>query len=462
MNTNLFLQKLEILKGRHAADHQALVAIQRWVLEFQNDWRIHRILPLTIAEYANLPIQRVVPECLSAVPIGLFDLHWEVHCPHCYMITQAYPQLSQASGQSYCKMCEVEFSADFAERVEVSFSLNNEIDDRSFPAVCEPPPGLKLYFNNVHATYLHSGSGEDTLETPGTYRYVCPVTMSKGLLEIVGESTNDLQEIDLKQLAGNQFDPSHLRLRPGRIKINLTNLGYPISGLRVFGGELPPLSAAHLPPRLSGLELIHYPLFRTLFGNQVLSQREQLRVASVTTVFTDITGSTAMYEKLGDAVAYNLVRDHFEILFAQVEKHGGTVLKTIGDAVMASFISNAAALKSIAAALEEFKHYNRGRPLDEHVNIKIGLHRGPAILVNLNDHLDYFGSTINKAARIQALASSGEICFSEQVYQDSAFMQALKELGVTDVSRHTVNLKGIEERQVVYKAVTSVDNVVFL
>jgi class 3 adenylate cyclase len=120
----------------------------------------------------------------------------------------------------------------------------------------------------------------------------------------------------------------------------------------------------------------------------------------------------------------------------------------------------AAALRSIAAALEEFKLYNRGRPLDEHVNIKIGLHRGPAILVNLNDHLDYFGSTINKAARIQALANSGEICFSEQVYQDPAFMQALKELGVKDVSRHTVNLKGIEERQIVYKAVTSVDNVV--
>jgi len=74
-----------------------------------------------------------------------------------------------------------------------------------------------------------------------------------------------------------------------------------------------------------------------------------------------------------------------------------------------------------------------------------------------NDRLDYFGSTINKAARIQSVASSGEICFSEQIYQDETFMQALKEIGIQDMTRHRVNLKGIDGLQTVYKVVTYLD-----
>ncbi|MBE9562036.1 MAG: adenylate/guanylate cyclase domain-containing protein, partial [Proteobacteria bacterium] len=206
-------------------------------------------------------------------------------------------------------------------------------------------------------------------------------------------------------------------------------------------------------------ELIHYPEFHNLFGEQVLSTREQMQVAAVTTLFTDITGSTEMYEKLGDIVAYNVVRDHFDILFTNLEKQGGTILKTIGDAVMASFTSNEAALIGIINALEEFERYNTNKHIDRQVNIKIGIHRGPTILVNLNERLDYFGSTINKAARIQAVANSGEICFSEQVYQDSIFIQTMKRLGVKNISRHSVNLKGINGLQTVYKAITKFNSV---
>jgi len=96
----------------------------------------------------------------------------------------------------------------------------------------------------------------------------------------------------------------------------LTNLDHSICEWYLFKDDLP---QTPLVPKLSGLELIHYPTFRTLFGDQVLSKREQMQMASVTTLFTDITGSTEMYEKLGDIVAYNLVRDHFDILFKHIE-----------------------------------------------------------------------------------------------------------------------------------------------
>ena len=356
MNTNLFLQKLETLKQRPESHLPAIEAIQHWILEFADTLPKQRINPVKVATYANLSTVQVIPEFLYGVLNGVFDLNWEVHCPHCFGISDNYQHLSKAVGQSFCKGCEKEFHADFAQRVDVTFSLNKEIDDRQFTPVC-------------------------TQNVPSTPQY----------------------------------------------------------------------------PHLSGLELIHYPVFRTLFGDQVLSKREQMQIASVTTLFTDITGSTAMYEKLGDVRAYNIVRDHFDILFKEIEKQGGTVLKTIGDAVMASFVRNDLALKAILDVLEQFQQYNKARCLDEHVYIKTGIHRGSAILVNLNERLDYFGSTINKAARIQAMASSGEICFSEQVHQDSAFMQTLKKLGIKEITRHSVNLKGIDGAQTVYKIVTYLD-----
>jgi class 3 adenylate cyclase len=209
--------------------------------------------------------------------------------------------------------------------------------------------------------------------------------------------------------------------------------------------------AEDLSMRLSGLHLIHFPEFHDLFGQQVLSEREQLRITSITTIFTDITGSTQMYDRLGDATAYNIVRDHFDILFEAIEQHGGRVVKTIGDAVMASFIRNHQAVQSIVSFLRRLDEYNQRRSDNEHIILKIGIHRGPSILVNLNGHLDYFGSHINKAARIQGLSKSGEITMSEEIFEDETSQRIFAEAGMTAFVKETVNLKGIEGEQTVYK-----------
>ncbi len=462
MNIELLQQKISQLKQREQADLPAIQSIEQWIGNNTNNiFKIHRIIPHIVAEETHASLEQLVPEFLYAVVNGLFDLHWNVHCPHCYGVTSSYPKLSQAHNLSYCKMCEIEFKADFAQRVEVSFSLNKAIDQREFPLMCSPPSTTKIYYY-IGAEYLKTASGIETFEHSGRYMYKCPVTGSKGKLIVDGELTQQLQEVNLKQLGNSTFEPTEIRIRPGKLKINLTNLAYPMSGLQMHEMPLPEIPPEHLPPRLSGLALFHYPEFQQLFGNQVLSQREQLQVASVTTVFTDITGSTQMYEKLGDAVAYNIVRDHFDILFRQIEQHGGIIIKTIGDAVMASFTQNEAALRSIFMALQEFKGYNQNQPPESKVYIKVGIHNGTAILVNLNEKLDYFGSTINKAARIQAIASSDEICVSEQVYQDPKFANTLKSLGVREISRHTVNLKGIDGLQTIYKILINQDELVML
>ncbi len=134
-----------------------------------------------------------------------------------------------------------------------------------------------------------------------------------------------------------------------------------------------------------------------------------------------------------------------------IETQHGTVIKTIGDAVMASFISNSEALQCLIDVLAQFRTYNDNRHLEQQIHIRIGIHRGAAILVNLNDRLDYFGAAINKAARVQGIAGANEIVLSAEVYQDDGVQQLLQAAGLTNIQSQWVNLKGIEHQQLIYK-----------
>lgn len=203
-----------------------------------------------------------------------------------------------------------------------------------------------------------------------------------------------------------------------------------------------------------GIDCIQLPSFREKFGNEVLSRNESLSIKQICVMFTDIKGSTALYERLGDAKAYRLVREHFDVLFKTVLGEGGTIVKTIGDAVMATFSS---ADQGVGAALriqETFRQLARREDIGQAIVVKIGLHLGPSLLVNLNDRSDYFGRTINLASRIEGIAEGGEILVSEALRNDP---RALKRMhgGVQSLTRRTVAFKGIDQPQVVFRLNTA-------
>jgi class 3 adenylate cyclase len=98
--------------------------------------------------------------------------------------------------------------------------------------------------------------------------------------------------------------------------------------------------------------------FRDLFSDQVLRPGDEVGIRRVTLLFSDLRGSTALYDAIGDAAAYRLVRDHFAYLAAIVREHEGTVVKTIGDAVMAAFHDPAEGLKAAIAMQERVASFN--------------------------------------------------------------------------------------------------------
>ncbi|MCB1201256.1 MAG: adenylate/guanylate cyclase domain-containing protein [Leptospiraceae bacterium] len=394
-------------------------------------------------------VSDLLPVFLYGVKYELLTLNWQLHCPHCNMVTDSFTSLKEASGDSHCKMCEVDFTADFHERVEVTFNLSKDIEDIKLPAFCTPPATLKpvIEFN------LPKGAHEEAeIELkPGEYRYFCPITLSKGILTVSENSANTSNEVHIVQLE-DRFEITQQTVKPGKLKIIADNPGANIAGLFIHENKLADeLALTALKPRLTGMMLQHFPLFTKLFGTEVLSGRERMVISSVTLMFTDITASTRMYETLGDAKAYNIVRDHFDILIAEIEGHGGIVIKTIGDAVMGSFTSTEMAWQALMSAKKRMDAYNESKNVAEKVHLKIGLHRGPAILVNLNERLDYFGSTVNKAARIQSLSGTEEVSFSTEIHEDPATIPILKSEGVKKLKRIQRNLKGIEGEHTVFQ-----------
>jgi class 3 adenylate cyclase len=172
--------------------------------------------------------------------------------------------------------------------------------------------------------------------------------------------------------------------------------------------------------------------FRDLFAQATLRPGDEAGVDRVTLMFSDLKGSTELYERRGDAAAYNLVRGHFAYLGAIVRDHNGAVVKTIGDAVMAAFGDPADAVRAaidIQRRIGEFNAQHRAEGgVAEAIVVKLGIHRGACIVVNLNERLDYFGSTVNLAARLQGQSRGADLVLSTDIADDPHVTQLLNEL----------------------------------
>lgn len=200
---------------------------------------------------------------------------------------------------------------------------------------------------------------------------------------------------------------------------------------------------------VSGHRLLTLQTFRNLFPRETIPPNESLIVRRVAILFTDLAGSTALYSRRGDTAAYSLVRHHFNHLFTVVDECNGVVIKTIGDAIMAAFTEPADALQAAIVMHEQLAELNRQLQLspEDELILKIGIEAGPCISVNLNGRLDYFGTTVNTAARVQATSQGNDIAVTGTFLEDPNAAALVKDY-IGQPSQ--LQLKGIDEPVVVY------------
>ena len=195
-------------------------------------------------------------------------------------------------------------------------------------------------------------------------------------------------------------------LRPGPLRLSLENRtdARVLPAVWIAGHTLHELLGRRRP-FLTAKRLLTNQTFRDIYRTDTLDVDQRLKITSLTFLFTDLKGSTELYERVGDLVAFDLVRAHFRVLQEIVALEGGAVVKTIGDAVMATFPTPDRAVAAALRMREAMRSLNEARGRED-LLLKIGIHEGPCLAVTLNERQDYFGQTVNIAARVQGLAFS--------------------------------------------------------
>ncbi len=384
--------------------------------------------PLALARDWQAEPREVIELCLQAVRAGLLTMRWDLLCPRCRVAKAAVQALDQLPKGAHCATCNIDYDRDFSRNVELSFS--------PAPAVRALGTGEHCLFGPMSTPHiwvqrsLPPGAHlSEACDLPaGSYRLR---TLEAGPQEEVTlEGNMPLAEVVVTGEAVRPGAPGE----PGRVLLR-NDSGQPLT---VIIEERRWARDALTADRVTALQA-----FRDLFSEQVLRPGDEVAVARITLLFTDLKRSTDLYGSIGDAAAYQLVRDHFAFLGAIVRRHNGALVKTIGDAIMAAF---AAPGDALAAALDiqreldafsQTEEVSGARPLA----IKVGLHEGPCIAVTLNGRLDYFGTTVNMAARLEGQSDGGDIVLSEAVAEDPAVAALLPGL---DCSAETTTLKGFD------------------
>ena len=391
------------------------------------------------------------------------------------MVLNSFGALRTLKTHYACGLCDVTGETDLDDFIEVTFTVSPglrrlpfhdpeslSVEDFHWTARFLNDgriPGQQVRFLDFlrglvrGLTFLPAGS-TTTLRAelaPGALAGVNVQTQAALGLPVVGEPTTTPTHLRVKY-DGQCFSSSLSAMPPGPIIIDVENSGNARGSLLLINWPPEVLAQQIKPPLefepyLSGGMLLARQTFRRLFRSEQVDEAEGLGIRQVTLLFTDLKGSTAMYEQLGDLNAYALVREHFALLGAAIQEHSGAVVKTIGDAVMAVFSRPSDAVSAALHILEQIERYNAAHGNPSFI-LKIGAHCGPSIAVTLNDNLDYFGQTVNVAARVQSLAGAGEICISEALYSAPGVSSLLTGHKVVEFE---APLQGVEGSACVYR-----------
>jgi len=456
---------------RKAADPVVAAAVQRAVLQGP-DGDLFRINVLAWAKARDLDENLALDAFVHAASLGLFEMSWNLLCPGCGGVLEAASSLRAVKDTYECRLCAGAYEPKADELVEVSFTVSpgvRRIAQHVPESLSFWDYSRHMYFGNAlvippadewkaeHSKYVIDAEELPprqkvilNVQIPAEFTIIFDAVMHAAVfVDVKGEPTRNRQDLALVFDASG-VAPTRATLRPGPCRLVLENRtelrllpAIYISNddfHRIFQRRQAFVTARHM---------FNNQCFRDKYRAGTLDVDQRLKIASLTVLFSDLKGSTALYERVGDLVAYDIVRAHFGVISDLVRRRSGAVVKTIGDAVMATFDSPD---DGVAAALDMRRAMDELKARREHhdLQVKIGLHEGPCLAVTSNDRLDYFGQTVNIAARVQGLAQSRAIHVTEPIVKDAAVAERLREEGLAAVPKRAL-LKGIKDELTVYE-----------
>jgi len=407
-------------RAKSMFDTPILDSIGRLVLTAPDDV-VERIRPHTLARAWETGKRQTVDACLAATSVGLLRLRWDVICPHCRGDKSSFAALQEVQSDGWCGSCNLNFEVDLDKVLEVVFEPHPDLRKLKRSNYCQAGPGT-----TPHVLYQKLlGPGEDWAPQvdvePGRYRVRISGTPDVCWLRVDAEA-EPMRELPRVVVSDDGIAGDDPVLPVGQPT--------PVTVMNQSQREVLAIieDARWAGDALAGCEFVADQRFRDLFSDQMLTGGVALGVESATILFTDLVGSTAMYAELGDARAFRLVWNHFEILTDIVRDGAGATVKTIGDAVMAAFVHPDDALRAAHELHARLAEHLIEKGHDYPAKLKIGLHEGPCIVVTMNDRLDYFGQTVNTAARVESCSEGEDIVVSQALAAQTEACEVIRDL----------------------------------
>lgn len=410
-------------RWRSTTEPELVAAFERYLAK-ASALDLQSMRPFELADTWGLDREALLVGMLRGVLAGVFELYWSVRCVRCQGEVAATTTLSDLADHASCSSCQLDFDNDLAANVEVLFA---------------PHPGLMPRVEQSFCSFFPAGAPaiKTALVVPPGKEQRVAVVVGNGRFTL-GSGSADLQVRvgggASHELRWTPQASGEAQVASGRVELLLSNTGGRPARVMLVADDR---GLDAVPASL----LTTLPEFRRSFAEDVLGRDVRISTRSVTLLFTDLSGSTAMFEELGDARAYGVVADHFRLLQEVLDAHRGVLVKTIGDAVMASFHS---VLDGFEAALEMRKVFDAWTAtlgLETVPRLNVGLHVGPALVVHSDAHgLDYFGRTVNLAARAQSASKDGQLTLTDAVLAHPVIAARCVPLPTEKVVHH---LKGI-------------------
>lgn len=427
----LHLKLIESVTGTEQGDQkEALADRLASFLEHADDFDVARIRAYKLADDWHEPRRLVLEMCLRATRIGLLDFQWDLLCPLCRGPQESPASLKDVNAHVHCEGCQIDFTVDFDRYVELTFRPNPAVRRVAMQSFCVGSPQLTPHV--VAQQLLPAGDKRELMLPLEPGRYRLRTLTLPGSREVVVSADGEKSADVLVSDRGWDHQPLKVAEHFSLVLENETGAEQLVMLERM----------AWTDQATTAAEVTALQMFRDLFSSEALRPGEQISVGTLTVLFTDLRDSTRLYREIGDATAFGRVMNHFDVLRKEITERDGAIVKTIGDAVMAVFRSAADGVSAMLEAQRRLADPPEGTmPL----KLKAGLHTGPCIAVTLNDRLDYFGSTVNMAARLEGLSTGADVIISQTVYEDKKVRELLEAQGLSAVE-FDMALKGFEER----------------
>ena len=414
---------------RRGCDPQVLERLTQ-SLSSRPDDEVAQMRPFELAQVWGLPRRNVLRSFLEATEAGLVDLSWQINCPVCKVAAGVVRSLGEVEREVHCDACNISYDLDFGANVEAVFRCNPAVRPVEPTVYCAASP---VFRPHVFAQLQARAEQSRTQSVPLAATAIHVRTLS-------GHRPADLE---LQAVPGKLV----VTIAPGEVRLHAEGQAEPggETELQLINEDEQDAyvlieRAGWSADTVSGTVVASMPEFLDLFATEAPAAGLELSIQRLTFLFSDLTGSTALYERVGDARAFAIVQEHFAMMEEQIARCGGAVVKTMGDAVMATFEVPEAAIEAATAVLKA----SQQRHSELEIGIKLGVHEGACLAVRANERLDFFGTTVNVAARLQGQARTSEVVLTGELAQNPAVAARLT--GVP-VRRFRANLKGIAAEQ---------------